>query len=198
MQALASAPQAQSQRDTRRGIAEAIAAATARARHRRPAAGPAPAPGPPAESPGVPLTYTASPGRPPLRVSAAPRGTKPEICTVTHSLPAVVSPPTSATSCWRARASKPALNSASHASSAPAAPAPAAPRPAARPWPRDPRVHGQGAMTDRVRRRAWGSAPPRPANRWRRPARSPAGTRSTRRVIADAQHHIPRAAHRSD
>src|SRR2546430_1509217 len=50
-------------------------------------------------------------GRAPDRSSAADRDTWPSICTVTHNGPAVVSPPTSATSWARARAAKPSANS---------------------------------------------------------------------------------------
>ena len=73
---------------------------------------------PAAASPGQPDTNSASPACAPLRLSAVPVGTSPSSCTVMHSGPRVVSPPTSATRCSRASALRPAANSPSHDSCA--------------------------------------------------------------------------------
>ena len=100
-----------------RGRQQEALAQVSRGCLRRPARRDCSTASPAAASPGVPDTNRASPARAPLRRRAPPAATMPSSCTVTHSGPGVVSPPTNATWCSRARPPKPAANSASQASS---------------------------------------------------------------------------------
>ena len=106
----------------RRGVgyskrACSVASAAARSADRASASPRCTMASPAAASPGVPDTQSRSPTRPPLRRRPSPCGTKPITCTPSVSGPRVVSPPTRATSCIRANAPRPALNSASQPSS---------------------------------------------------------------------------------
>ena len=67
-------------------------------------------------SPSVPLTYTSSPGRAPLRSKACRAGTSPKTVMQMFSGPRVVSPPTSSHPCASASASRPCEKAASQSS----------------------------------------------------------------------------------
>src|SRR5690606_35763157 len=71
----------------------------------------------PAASPSVPLTQTSSPGLAPSRRRACPGATSPCAATDTASGPRVVSPPTRATRCSAASATKPSRKPSTHAGS---------------------------------------------------------------------------------